>query len=60
MRAQAKAACLRRLGRIGGQVRGLARMVEAQKSVGAITGDIDLNAIIDTRLLPDDLKTPMK
>jgi NitT/TauT family transport system substrate-binding protein len=39
---------------------GLARMVEAQKAVGTITGDIDLNAIIDTRLLPDDLKTPMK
>jgi CsoR family transcriptional regulator, copper-sensing transcriptional repressor len=31
MRAQAKAACLRRLGRIGGQVRGLARMVEEDR-----------------------------
>jgi NitT/TauT family transport system substrate-binding protein len=39
---------------------GLTRMVEAQKSVGAITGEVDFNAIIDTRLLPDDLKTPMK
>lgn len=39
---------------------GLARMVEAQKSVGAITGNVDLNAIIDTRFLPDDIKTPVK
>jgi NitT/TauT family transport system substrate-binding protein len=39
---------------------GLARMVEAQKSVGAITGDVDLNTIIDTRFLPDDIKAPVK
>jgi NitT/TauT family transport system substrate-binding protein len=39
---------------------GLARMVEAQKSVGAITGNVDLNAIIDTRFLPDDIKSPVK
>ncbi len=39
-------------------MKGLARMVEAQKSVGAISGDVDLKAIIDTSLLPDDLKTP--
>ena len=39
---------------------GLARMVEAQKSVGAITGDVDLNAIVDTRFLPDDIKAPVK
>jgi NitT/TauT family transport system substrate-binding protein len=38
---------------------GLARMVEAQKSVGAITGNVDLNAIIDTRFLPDDIKAPV-
>ena len=39
---------------------GLARMVEAQKSVGAIVGDVDLNAIIDTRFLPDDIKAIVK
>ena len=31
MRTQAKAACLKRLGRIEGQVRGLARMVESDR-----------------------------
>jgi DNA-binding FrmR family transcriptional regulator len=31
MRAQAKSACLKRLGRIEGQVRGLARMVEGDR-----------------------------
>jgi NitT/TauT family transport system substrate-binding protein len=35
---------------------GLKRMIDAQKDVGAITGDVDLNKIIDTRFLPDDLK----
>lgn len=39
---------------------GLQRMVEAQKSVGSISGDVNLEAIIDTRFLPDDLKTPAK
>jgi len=39
---------------------GLARMVEAQKSVGAITGDVNLEAIIDTRFLPDDIKAIVK
>ena len=36
---------------------GLKRMIEAQKKVGAITGDVDYNKLIDTRFLPDDLKT---
>ena len=36
---------------------GLKRMIEAQRSVGAITGDVDYPKIIDTRFLPDDLKT---
>ena len=36
---------------------GLKRMIEAQRSVGAITGEVDYNKIIDTRFLPDDLKT---
>ena len=31
-------------------------MIDAQKEVGAITGDVDLSKIIDTRFLPDDLK----
>ena len=35
---------------------GLKRMIDAQKEVGAITGDVDLAKIIDTRFLPDDLK----
>jgi NitT/TauT family transport system substrate-binding protein len=35
---------------------GLKRMIDAQRSVGAITGDVDYTKIIDTRFLPDDLK----
>ena len=35
---------------------GLKRMIEAQRSVGAITGEVDYDKIIDTRFLPDDLK----
>jgi NitT/TauT family transport system substrate-binding protein len=35
---------------------GLMRMIEAQRAVGAITGEVDYNKIIDTRFLPDDLK----
>ena len=34
---------------------GLKRMIEAQRSVGAIAGDVDYDKIIDTRFLPDDL-----
>jgi NitT/TauT family transport system substrate-binding protein len=36
---------------------GLKRMIEAQRSVGAINGDVDYAKIVDTRFLPDDLKT---
>jgi len=36
---------------------GLKRMIEAQRSVGAIQGDVDYSKIVDTRFLPDDLKT---
>lgn len=36
---------------------GLKRMIEAQRSVGAITGEVDYNKLIDTRFLPDDLKS---
>jgi len=35
---------------------GLKRMIEAQRSVGAITGEVDYSKIIDTRFRPDDLK----
>jgi len=35
---------------------GLKRMIEAQRSVGAISGEVDYTKIIDTRFLPDDLK----
>ncbi len=35
---------------------GLKRMIDAQRSVGAITGEVDYTKIIDTRFLPDDLK----
>jgi NitT/TauT family transport system substrate-binding protein len=35
---------------------GLKRAVEVQKMVGAIKGDVDLDKLIDTRFLPDDLK----
>jgi NitT/TauT family transport system substrate-binding protein len=35
---------------------GLRRAIEVQKMVGAITGDIEAEKIIDTRYLPDDLK----
>ena len=36
---------------------GLKRMIEAQRSVGAIQGDVDYSKIVDTRFLPDDLRT---
>jgi NitT/TauT family transport system substrate-binding protein len=35
---------------------GLNRAVEVQRMVGAISGDIDIAKIVDTRYLPDDLK----
>ncbi len=35
---------------------GMKRIIEVQKSVGALSGDIDLSKIIDTSFLPDDLK----
>jgi NitT/TauT family transport system substrate-binding protein len=36
---------------------GMKRIIEVQKSVGAITGEIDVSKMIDTQFLPDDLKT---
>ncbi len=35
---------------------GMNRMIEAQKLVGAISGDVDWPKVIDTNFLPDDLK----
>ena len=35
---------------------GLKRAIEVQKSIGAISGDVDPNKLIDTRFLPDDIK----
>ncbi len=35
---------------------GMNRMIEAQKLVGAISGDVDWSKVIDTSFLPDDLK----
>jgi NitT/TauT family transport system substrate-binding protein len=37
-------------------IEGMNRMIEAQKLVGAISGDVDWPKVIDTRFLPDDLK----
>ena len=35
---------------------GLKRAIEVQKMVGAISGDIDANSLVDTQFLPEDLK----
>ena len=35
---------------------GMKRIIEVQKSVGALSGDIDLSKLVDTEFLPDDLK----
>ena len=35
------------------------RIIEVQRSVGAISGEIDLAKMIDTQFLPDDIKTPV-
>jgi len=35
---------------------GIKLAIDVQKSVGAITGDVDAKAIVDTRFLPDDIK----
>jgi NitT/TauT family transport system substrate-binding protein len=39
---------------------GMKRMVEVQKMVGALSGDIDVTRLIDTRFLPDDIKAIVK
>jgi NitT/TauT family transport system substrate-binding protein len=35
---------------------GLRKAIEVQKMIGAISGDVDAEKIVDTRFLPDDLK----
>jgi NitT/TauT family transport system substrate-binding protein len=35
---------------------GLNRAIDVQTMVGAISGDVDIAKIVDTRYLPDDLK----
>jgi NitT/TauT family transport system substrate-binding protein len=37
-------------------IEGMNRMMDAQRLVGAISGDVDWSKVIDTRFLPDDLK----
>ncbi|HWD16899.1 MAG TPA: ABC transporter substrate-binding protein, partial [Casimicrobiaceae bacterium] len=39
---------------------GMKRIIEVQKSVGALTGDIDITKMIDTQFLPDDIRTPVQ
>lgn len=40
------------------QLAGMRRIVEVQKMVGALPADVDPTKMIDTRFLPDDIKTP--
>jgi NitT/TauT family transport system substrate-binding protein len=35
---------------------GMNRIIEVQKSVGALKGEFDLSKMIDTQFLPDDIK----
>ena len=39
-------------------IEGLKRIIEVQKSVGALTGEIDVMKYVDMRFLPDDIKAP--
>jgi NitT/TauT family transport system substrate-binding protein len=39
---------------------GLRRMVELQKSVGAITGEVNYDEVIDTQFLPEDIRAVIK
>jgi len=39
---------------------GMKRIIEVQRSVGAITGEIDLAKMLDPQFLPDDLKAKSK
>lgn len=37
---------------------GLKRMIEVQKSLGALQGDFDVMKMVDTQFLPEDIRTP--
>ncbi len=37
---------------------GMKRIIDVQKMVGAITGELDVAAMIDPQFLPDDIRTP--
>ncbi|HSC23188.1 MAG TPA: ABC transporter substrate-binding protein [Casimicrobiaceae bacterium] len=39
---------------------GMKRIIEVQKSVGALEGDIDITKMIDPQFLPDDIRTPVE
>lgn len=39
---------------------GLKAMIDVQRSVGAIKGDVDFEKIIDTQFLPEDIRTPVE
>lgn len=45
-----------------GQIRlaGMKRMIEVQRMVGAITGEVNYDAIIDTQFLPEDIRAVIK
>ena len=38
---------------------GLKAMIEVQRSVGAIKGEVDYDKVIDTQFLPEDIRTPV-
>jgi len=38
---------------------GMKRIIEVQRSVGALSGEVDLSKIIDTQFLPADIRTPV-
>src|SRR5690349_22777557 len=38
---------------------GMKRIIEVQRSVGALEGDVDLAKIIDTQFLPEDIRQPV-
>ena len=38
---------------------GMKRIIEVQKSVGALEGDIDITKMIDTDFLPEDIRKPI-
>ena len=35
-------------------------MIEVQRSLGAITGEVDYDAILDTQFLPEDIRAVIK